>query len=161
MESAVMPAPGARSAGRNRPTLEVRNLRVEFATRRGTLVAVNDVSFAIGEGEVLGVVGESGAGKSLTGAAVIGLLEPPGRIAAGEVLLDGERIDHLPYERLRRLVPGLAHAWTSAACIVLGSPARHSVPCRVSPSSHCATRARSASRRGMSSPVGRPMLANR
>ena len=93
-------APAAR---RNVPTLEVRNLRVEFATRRGTLVAVHDVSFAIGEGEVLGVVGESGAGKSLTGAAVIGLLEPPGRIAAGEVLLDGERIDHLPYERLRRL----------------------------------------------------------
>ena len=90
-------------AGRNPPTLEVRNLRVEFATRRGPLVAVNDVSFQIGEGEVLGVVGESGAGKSLTGAAVIGLLEPPGRIAAGEVLLDGERIDHLPYERLRRL----------------------------------------------------------
>jgi peptide/nickel transport system ATP-binding protein len=90
-------------ARRNVPTLEVRNLRVEFATRRGALVAVNDVSFQIGEGEVLGVVGESGAGKSLTGAAVIGLLEPPGRIAAGEVLLDGERIDHLPYERLRRL----------------------------------------------------------
>jgi peptide/nickel transport system ATP-binding protein len=92
-----------RSAGRNTPTLEVRDLRIEFPTRRGTLVAVNGVSFQIGEGEVLGVVGESGAGKSLTGAAVIGLLEPPGRIAAGEVLLDGERIDHLPYERLRRL----------------------------------------------------------
>jgi peptide/nickel transport system ATP-binding protein len=96
-ETGLMPAP------RNRPTLEVRNLRVEFAARRGTLVAVHDVSFQIAQGEVLGVVGESGAGKSLTGAAVIGLLEPPGRIAAGEVLLDGERIDHLPYERLRRL----------------------------------------------------------
>jgi len=83
--------------------LEVEHLRIEFPTRRGTLVAVDDVSFHIGEGEVLGVVGESGAGKSLTGAAVIGLLEPPGRIAAGEVLLDGERIDHLPYEQLRRL----------------------------------------------------------
>ena len=88
---------------RNSATLEVRNLRVEFALRRGTLVAVHDVSFQIAEGEVLGVVGESGAGKSLTGAAVIGLLEPPGKIAAGEVLLDGERIDQLPYERLRRL----------------------------------------------------------
>ncbi len=61
--------------------LEVEHLRVEFPTRRGTLVAVDDVSFDIGEGEVLGVVGESGAGKSLTGAAIIGLLEPPGRIA--------------------------------------------------------------------------------
>ncbi|MCK7496450.1 MAG: ABC transporter ATP-binding protein [Comamonadaceae bacterium] len=64
------------------PLLEVRNLRVEFPTRRGTLLAVDDVSFSIAPGEVLGVVGESGAGKSLTGAAVIGLLEPPGRIAA-------------------------------------------------------------------------------
>jgi len=83
--------------------LEVRNLRVEFPTRRGTLVAVDDVSFAIGRGEVLGVVGESGAGKSLTGMAIIGLLEPPGRIAAGEIRLDGERIDDLPVERMRRL----------------------------------------------------------
>lgn len=61
------------------------------------------MSFHIDEGEVLGVVGESGAGKSLTGAAVIGLLEPPGRIGGGQILLNEERIDHLPYERLRRL----------------------------------------------------------
>src|ERR1700741_3124655 len=85
------------------PLLEVRLLRVEFPTRRGTLVAVDDVSFSIAPGEVLGVVGESGAGKSLTGAAIIGLLEPPGRIAGGEVLLEGERIDNLPYERMRRI----------------------------------------------------------
>ena len=63
------------------PLLQVKNLRIEFPTRRGTLVAVDDISFDIAPGEVLGVVGESGAGKSLTGAAVIGLLEPPGRIA--------------------------------------------------------------------------------
>jgi peptide/nickel transport system ATP-binding protein len=87
----------------DRRVLEVEHLRVEFAQRRGTLVAVNDISFHIAEGEVLGVVGESGAGKSLTGAAVIGLLEPPGRIGHGEVRLDGLRIDNLPYERLRRL----------------------------------------------------------
>ena len=62
----------------NRALLVVRDLRVEFPTRRGTLVAVDGVSFNIDEGEVLGVVGESGAGKSLTGAAIIGLLEPPG-----------------------------------------------------------------------------------
>ena len=85
------------------PLLEVRNLRVEFPTRRGTLVAVDDVSLSIQPGEVLGVVGESGAGKSMTGAAVIGLLEPPGRIAAGEVKLNGLRIDNLPYEELRRI----------------------------------------------------------
>jgi peptide/nickel transport system ATP-binding protein len=83
--------------------LEVRNLRVEFPTRRGTLVAVDDVSFSIEPGEVLGVVGESGAGKSLTGAAIIGLLEPPGRVAGGEILLDGQRIDDLPYEKMRRI----------------------------------------------------------
>jgi peptide/nickel transport system ATP-binding protein len=83
--------------------LEVRNLRVEFPTRRGTLRAVDDISFQISPGEVLGVVGESGAGKSLTGAAIIGLLEPPGRIAAGEVILDGRRIDNLPYEEMRKI----------------------------------------------------------
>jgi peptide/nickel transport system ATP-binding protein len=86
-----------------RPLLDVRHLRVEFPTRRGVLVAVDDVSFTIGPGEVLGVVGESGAGKSLTGAAIIGLLEPPGRIAGGEILLDGERIDRLPHEAMRRV----------------------------------------------------------
>jgi peptide/nickel transport system ATP-binding protein len=83
--------------------LEVKDLRIEFPTRHGTLVAVDGISFAIAPGEVLGVVGESGAGKSLTGTAVIGLLEPPGRIAAGEIRLDGERIDNLPQEALRRI----------------------------------------------------------
>jgi peptide/nickel transport system ATP-binding protein len=87
----------------NEPLLEVRNLRVEFPTRRGTLLAVDDISFSIAPGEVLGVVGESGAGKSLTGAAVIGLLEPPGRIARGEVKLAGLRIDNLPPEEMRKV----------------------------------------------------------
>ena len=85
------------------PVLEVKNLRIEFPTRRGVLTAVDDVSFTIAPGEVLGVVGESGAGKSLTGAAIIGLLEPPGRIAGGEILLNGRRIDNLPYEALRKI----------------------------------------------------------
>jgi peptide/nickel transport system ATP-binding protein len=83
--------------------LSVRNLRIEFPTRHGTLVAVDDISFDIAPGEILGVVGESGAGKSLTGAAIIGLLEPPGRIAQGEIILEGRRIDNLPYEELRRI----------------------------------------------------------
>ena len=83
--------------------LDVRNLTVEFPLRRGRLVAVDGISFSIAPGEVLGVVGESGAGKSLTGMAVIGLLEPPGRIAAGEVRLEGRRIDKLPYAELRRI----------------------------------------------------------
>jgi peptide/nickel transport system ATP-binding protein len=86
------------------PLLEVSHLRVEFPTRRGgALVAVDDVSFAIAPGEVLGVVGESGAGKSLTGAAIIGLLEPPGRIGGGEIRLGGRRIDDLPPEEMRRV----------------------------------------------------------
>ena len=83
--------------------LEVRDLRVEFPTRRGTLVALDSVSFSIEPGEVLGVVGESGAGKSMTGAAIIGLLEPPGRIAGGQILLQGKRIDNLRYEQMRRI----------------------------------------------------------
>ena len=83
--------------------LAVKDLRVEFPTRQGTLVAVDGVSLTIAPGEVLGVVGESGAGKSLTGAAVIGLLDPPGRIGAGEVWLGGRRIDNLPAEGLRRV----------------------------------------------------------
>ena len=87
----------------NPPLLEVKNLRVEFPTRRGTLLALDDISFSIDPGEVLGVVGESGAGKSLTGAAIIGLLEPPGRIAAGEIRLEGQRIDNLPYEQMRKI----------------------------------------------------------
>jgi peptide/nickel transport system ATP-binding protein len=85
------------------PLLEVRNLRIEFPTRRGTLVAVDDISLEIAPGEVLGVVGESGAGKSLTGAAIIGLLEPPGRIAAGEIKLNGLRIDNLPADEMRKV----------------------------------------------------------
>jgi peptide/nickel transport system ATP-binding protein len=83
--------------------LDVRGLKVEFPTRRGTLTALDGVSFSIAPGEVLGVVGESGAGKSITGLAVIRLLEPPGRISAGEVHLEGRRIDRLPPDEMRKL----------------------------------------------------------
>jgi peptide/nickel transport system ATP-binding protein len=83
--------------------LEVKDLVVEFPTRRGTLRAVDGISFSIEAGEVLGVVGESGAGKSMTGAAIIGLLEPPGRIASGEVWLNGRRIDNLSTEQMRHV----------------------------------------------------------
>eukprot|EP01031_Cornospumella_fuschlensis_P052377 gene52377-64030_t len=81
----------------------LKNLVVEFPNRRGTLRALDDISFAIAPGEILGVVGESGAGKSLTGAAIIGLLEPPGRVASGQILLEGQRIDNLPYEQMRHI----------------------------------------------------------
>ncbi|MCD6665927.1 ABC transporter ATP-binding protein [Hydrogenophaga bisanensis] len=83
--------------------LQVKNLVVEFPTRRGTLRALDDISFDIAPGEILGVVGESGAGKSLTGASIIGLLEPPGRVASGQILLEGQRIDNLPHEQMRKV----------------------------------------------------------
>jgi peptide/nickel transport system ATP-binding protein len=83
--------------------LEVRHLRVEFPSRRGTLLALDDISFDIAPGEILGVVGESGAGKSLTGAAIIGLLEPPGRIASGEIVLEGRRIDNLGESQMQAI----------------------------------------------------------
>jgi peptide/nickel transport system ATP-binding protein len=83
--------------------LEVEGLTVQFPTRRGLLTAVDSISFSIAPGEVLGVVGESGAGKSITGLAVIRLLEPPGRIATGQVRLEGRRIDKLPHEEMRRI----------------------------------------------------------
>jgi peptide/nickel transport system ATP-binding protein len=85
------------------PVLSVRNLKVEFATRRSMLHAIDGVSFDIAKGEVLGVVGESGAGKSVTGLAVIGLIDPPGRISGGEIYLSGLRIDNLPPEEIRKV----------------------------------------------------------
>lgn len=85
------------------PLLSVRDLRIVFDGRRGPLTALDGVSFDIQPGEILGMVGESGAGKSLTGTAVIGLLDPPGRIAGGEIRLEGQRIDNLPAEKMRRL----------------------------------------------------------
>ncbi len=83
--------------------LSIRDLRVVFDGRRGPLTALDGISFDIAPGEILGVVGESGAGKSLTGTSVIGLLDPPGRIAGGSILLAGRRIDNLPPEEMRRL----------------------------------------------------------
>jgi ABC-type glutathione transport system ATPase component len=91
------------AAARLRPVIAVRGLTVDFPLRRGNFRAVEDVSFEIMPGEVLGVVGESGAGKSMTGAAIIGLIEPPGRVTAGEILLDGQRIDNLPPAEMAKL----------------------------------------------------------
>jgi peptide/nickel transport system ATP-binding protein len=85
------------------PLLQVEGLRVEIATRRGSLLAIDDVSFTLQAGEILGVVGESGAGKSITGMAVLGLLEPPACQTSGRILLAGRRIDNLNEEEMRRL----------------------------------------------------------
>ncbi len=83
--------------------LSVRNLRVDLRSWRGNLAAIRDVSFDIGPGEVLSIVGESGAGKSLTGGAIINLLVPPLRLENGEVWLDGRRIDHLGARDLEKV----------------------------------------------------------
>src|SRR5690606_24258848 len=74
----------------------IEKMRIEFASRRGSLVAVDGVTLSLDRGEILGVVGESAAGKSTIGNAVMGLLEFPGRLAGGEVHLDGKRSDALP-----------------------------------------------------------------
>ncbi len=83
--------------------LEVRDLKVEIPTRRGLLTILDGVSYDIEPGEVLGLVGESGAGKSISGLAIIGLLEPPARISGGTISLEGRRIDNLPREEMRRI----------------------------------------------------------
>lgn len=87
----------------DRPILSISDLIVEFPTRRGTLRPVDRVSFDISRGEILGVVGESGAGKSMCGSAIVGLIDRPGRISGGEIRLSGERIDNIPYEQMRRI----------------------------------------------------------
>jgi peptide/nickel transport system ATP-binding protein len=85
------------------PLLQVAGLRTEFATREGVLPAVADVSFDLARGEVLGLVGESGSGKSVTGFSILGLIDPPGRIAAGSIVFDGVELVGAAPESLRRL----------------------------------------------------------
>jgi len=85
------------------PTLEVRGLRTHFFTRAGVVKAVDDVSFSVARGKVLGLVGESGSGKSVTGFSIIGLVDPPGRIVAGEILFQGRDLTRLSAEEMRDL----------------------------------------------------------
>ena len=83
--------------------LEVRDLATHFDTKAGVLKAVDGISFTLRRGEVMGLVGESGSGKSVTGFSIIGLIDPPGRIAAGSVRLAGEELVGRPAEALREL----------------------------------------------------------
>ena len=76
--------------------LKINNLEIEFPSRKAVLRAVDDVSLSLEKGDILGIVGESGAGKSTVGNALIGLLEPPGKMTRGHIYLDGFRIDNLP-----------------------------------------------------------------
>ena len=87
----------------NRPTLAIEGLKTHFFTKAGVVKAVDDVSFTVGRGEILGLVGESGCGKTVTGFSVMGLVDPPGRITAGRILFDGTDIAGLPDEQMRRL----------------------------------------------------------
>jgi len=85
------------------PTLEVRDLQTHFFTRAGAVKAVDGVSFSVGRGKVLGLVGESGSGKSVTGFSIIGLVDPPGRIAGGSILFQGRDLAKLSEEEMRDL----------------------------------------------------------
>ena len=87
----------------SQPTLEVVDLKTHFFTRAGVVKAVDGVSFAIAPGEVLGLVGESGCGKSMTGFSIIGLIDPPGRIVSGAMRFKGKDLVGLPEEELRTL----------------------------------------------------------
>jgi peptide/nickel transport system ATP-binding protein len=75
--------------------LELRDLKIDFRSRRGNVQAVRGIDLSVEKSEIVGVVGESGAGKSTIGNAILGLIEPPGRISGGEILFQGERIDTL------------------------------------------------------------------
>ena len=83
--------------------LEVKDLEVKFALRLGELTAINGVSFTLDRGERLGIVGESGAGKSVTGFAIINLLSKPGYISAGRILFEGQELNRLPEEKMREI----------------------------------------------------------
>ncbi len=83
--------------------LEVRNLQTRFELFRGTVKAVDGVDFTLREGEILGIVGESGGGKSVTGFSLLGLIDPPGRVAAGEVIFRGKNLLEKSEEEMRRI----------------------------------------------------------
>jgi peptide/nickel transport system ATP-binding protein len=85
------------------PLLSVRDLTTVFDTRAGLVRAVNGVSFDLAPGEIIGLVGESGSGKTVTGFSILGLIDPPGRIAGGSVKLSGREIVGLALPELRKL----------------------------------------------------------
>jgi peptide/nickel transport system ATP-binding protein len=91
------------STGNNTPALEVENLSTHFFTRQGVVKAVNDVSFRVERGQVMGLVGESGSGKSMTGYSIMGLIDAPGRVVSGRIMLNGTDLRSLTPEAMRKL----------------------------------------------------------
>ncbi|MBI2293531.1 MAG: ABC transporter ATP-binding protein, partial [Betaproteobacteria bacterium] len=83
--------------------MTVENLKTYFFTKAGVVKAVDDVSFSVDAGQVLGLVGESGSGKSVTGFSIMGLVDPPGHIVSGRVLLEGENLRAKSDDAMRRL----------------------------------------------------------
>lgn len=83
--------------------LEIRNLRSSFFTRKGEAPAVNDVTIQVPRGKIIGIVGESGCGKSMTAKSVMGLLKYPGRVVSGEILLEGRDIAGMKEKELRKI----------------------------------------------------------
>ncbi|WP_209424719.1 ABC transporter ATP-binding protein [Pararhodobacter sp. SW119] len=83
--------------------IEVAGLTTQFETRAGIVTAVNDVSFSVGRGRILGLVGESGSGKSVTGFSILGLVDPPGRVSGGQVLVAGTDLRGLTPEAMRKM----------------------------------------------------------
>ncbi|WP_419788264.1 ABC transporter ATP-binding protein [Pseudodesulfovibrio sp.] len=85
------------------PLIDIKNLRVDFSLRSGTVRAVRDVSLSINRGERLGIVGESGAGKSVLGFSIINLISKPGKITGGEIIFNRKDISKYPYEKMRHI----------------------------------------------------------
>lgn len=85
------------------PVLEVSNLSTHFPTRRGIIKAVDEVSFSVGQREIVGLVGESGSGKSITGFSILGLVDPPGRVVSGSIRFQGEDLTQLPQKAMRAI----------------------------------------------------------
>src|SRR5690606_19049236 len=89
------------------PVLDIRNLKVDFVTRRGVAHVLDDVSFSVAAGELLAIVGESGCGKSMTALSILGLIpSPPGRIVGGSILFQGRDLTRLRQSELRRIRGG-------------------------------------------------------
>src|ERR687897_2552502 len=103
-EATRVEAPRAVSPNGKRPALQVKSLKTQFFTRAGIVFAVDDVSFDVGEGETLGIVGESGCGKSVTSMSIMRLVpSPPGKIVGGEIFYRGRDLLKLNTEEMRRI----------------------------------------------------------